>query len=967
MSLLRNCHFYNPGAGYPGVLIQGGLGPYTTVPQETIDQYTNQTNTDGTIIMGPFWEGHGNEGSHPYTFRHNIDGLSLRSAEYDIFLNSQFFWGQGAGTDFTDDDSGGFDLYNDGVDSYVRIFVKPDEGYVISTDSPVNDNTYNDWNDTPVGVNPTEWLTGITFHNTVHNGGFGEGVDISPDNLIEVRINLNNDYIVSPGDLFRISIVAIAREARRRPITVCLIEDVNTRKNSGSMNANTTYPLTLEVIEEPGVVYMNKFTPGDYCGVRPLFEGFIDEGSTYALETADDCQRFSPNPYSPGLYYDLGSGLGEPFSEQQFQQAQDGNVFASLVNYDETGNATSNYGQVSANDRLHYFHTIAEPGVPVKLATIKVSIDTKDVEWGVSEDSGGFTGFIEAASWSPPLDNPNFTYTAEGLFYLKNPDNSNNGSFIPITGFTGGWPPEKYAMEAQNVHDKRYYTFVNPAGQTEGVLYEFKFDLMFTETEVGSTNVNSNAITGQAGLIRYSSLGRNIHSHNYNSTYDAGGLAPTGSALDCYNVYTSYHLGIDSGGVVGDCVSGESLSISKGFAAFNLPGSRVWRRNIPNHDNLAQVPWIHPDYAMNLFIFGDSKFEIIAQEISNSEPAAGARPINLLSINKFRTNLEGNNTFSNYILPSEGIRKNNRPTCEVLGKQGAQFTIKLNQSKIVEINSGAGRSTSSSSPTDIELSGGVIPEMPSGIVSIPKTGCYKFLFPEIEALTVTEGWREFEFEIEAVDKTQIMFLSDVSSNVKITNENLEGKQNGFHGATLKFKVYQLPEASVSLSASGLHAGASYITNYNITDVPSIGKKNSRNLLKPLLKTITSSRRSRRNPSVKFEKKINVAIEKGGSTFSLITSNLIPIKDKSGNVVHYKVPQELFVPVLPTSSNVRSTDINPETDNMDVVEFDVIAKVGGLIGDNSSTKASIIGTYKLVRAGLRPQTYDINLSKIFINS
>ena len=76
---------------------------------------------------------------------------------------------------------------------------------------------------------------------------------------------------------------------------------------------------------------------------------------------------------------------------------------------------------------------------------------------------------------------------------------------------------------------------------------------------------------------------------------------------------------------------------------------------------------------------------------------------------------------------------------------------------------------------------------------------------------------------------------------------------------------------------------------------------------------------------------------------------------------------MFVPVLPTSSNVRSTDINPETDNMDVVEFDVIAKVGGLIGDNSSTKASIIGTYKLVRAGLRPQTYDINLSKIFINS
>ena len=67
------------------------------------------------------------------------------------------------------------------------------------------------------------------------------------------------------------------------------------------------------------------------------------------------------------------------------------------------------------------------------------------------------------------------------------------------------------------------------------------------------------------------------------------------------------------------------------------------------------------------------------------------------------------------------------------------------------------------------------------------------------------------------------------------------------------------------------------------------------------------------------------------------------------------------------ANTNIADIDPTKDNMDIVDFDVQAKVGRGKGNTNAEFATIIGTYRVQRYGLLSQTYTLDLSKIFINS
>lgn len=918
--VLNNCYVHNPEAGlYQAnpVFLDGLLSTESLVNQQT---------GDGTIIMGPFWSSWGQStpieyinGQEVANFYSNQLGVKLGTAEWDTFQNQLFMWGQAAGNagiPFGDYSSS--TAHAAGEDSWVQFFIKPFEGYAISADM-VNDLTQQYWDENQVGVDPSEWLTGVTFHNTMSNGGYGNGPYLSPENEVIVRINMVNDYVAQPNDLYIIDFELLNPQlVGQREVTVAFIEDCNTMRDN--QQAGFNWPLKLEVIEEPGVEYMNKYK------IEDAFVG-SGAGATYFAITGDIYETTSQVQYDTILL--------------NLQESIDSSPSANVNLWNITsGTPTTQLAQsLYSTDSVHYFKTEVTAGETKKLATIRVSIEQDSVhgtEWN-------HAGFVAASEYTSPIQSSIFTTSAEGLFALPSA-----GTISAHTFSTQSTKFDLGELPSSAIYDEEYYYFTNSSGQEQGVLVAYKFDLYFTETEQGTT------LPVSQYPVNYSSLGRNLNQEDFED-----------NAADCWiysNLYLENENYINAWGTTVTCVPSQSFINSFQLKPYNLPGTKVSRIG----NNVHQGLWIHPDYTCIFSQRGSSSFEVITTHNPDGGFTGGntggfvtSVSQNLNAIRSFSTGLTSyKGSFSEYIIPQDGISKSDNVTCEVSGTFGAKFSVELKQGKIIEISSGAGRSTSSSSPTDIELNGGIIPEMPSGVVEIPKSGCYKFKFPDVERLSFSSGWKEFDFILKTDENTIVPHLNKNSENEFIEVKDLEGKSNLLQEVTFNKKIYQLPNVSVGIDFTGLHAGASYVDPHNPTNVEKIGYAKNKNFALPLM----PGRIIKDNT-----KDIQVRITKSSSTFSLNTAVLKAVTDKDGNVVKYNIPKELFVPSVETSATTEIGKIEPGKDNMDIVDFNVQAKVGKGIGDNNVEFASIIGSYTVKRFGLQPQTYTLDLSKIFSNS
>ena len=307
-----------------------------------------------------------------------------------------------------------------------------------------------------------------------------------------------------------------------------------------------------------------------------------------------------------------------------------------------------------------------------------------------------------------------------------------------------------------------------------------------------------------------------------------------------------------------------------------------------------------------------SNSAIGANVIFNAVVGSAAAPSGSRSITNVTTDLGSLPSGSFNVIPSSGITPSNTPIVKVYGTPGATFKVEFKESKVVE-----GISSSRSTNTGaVDYFGGIIPNMPVGVIVIPKSGMYTFKIPSIAAFTTT-GWKEFEMKITASYGTIIK-----SSAVKTggTSVNI-----GASGSIVTNKFYQYPKVNIALAVKDItSAGWGYTDGYtDIIQLPSFGGSGSGKYGVPMMPA--SSR------FINFE----IRVTKTGGVFSL--SNAF---DKSQFVA-------------------------TERSNRDVVSFyNLKARIGEGLTDTTATFATITGTIRCGRFGFGDQVYTLDLSKIF---
>ena len=294
------------------------------------------------------------------------------------------------------------------------------------------------------------------------------------------------------------------------------------------------------------------------------------------------------------------------------------------------------------------------------------------------------------------------------------------------------------------------------------------------------------------------------------------------------------------------------------------------------------------------------------------------------------TNIEvrGSSMTAGNQIAQQGVSSDNPTVVSVFGDPGAQFEVSLTEVSQNVISSpavtgGTGRSVSlGGSPaglTSVQKAGGVIPDMPDGIIEIPSSGVYKFKLPEISALN-EEGWREFDLDVQGVNNTYF--------NTSVIKPNTKIEKPGVADVKLTNKYFQYSKVSVefdSIKASGW----SYETNYANTDLTKVGKVGSRKSGLALT-TIKPTK------YIDFE----IRVKETSTTFSLIDGVTL-----DGN---------LFTPSAP--------------DNGDIVTFSNLkAWKGNGAGDTTNHYGTITGTAIVSKYGKASQTYTIDLTKVFKNS
>jgi hypothetical protein len=304
-------------------------------------------------------------------------------------------------------------------------------------------------------------------------------------------------------------------------------------------------------------------------------------------------------------------------------------------------------------------------------------------------------------------------------------------------------------------------------------------------------------------------------------------------------------------------------------------------------------------------------------------------------ITRVTTGLSNLPSGSSSTIPSGGITNSNAPTVKIYGTPGSTFSVKFRESKVVESTTGVRTLTGS-----VDYFDGIIPKMPTGVVTIPKSGIYSFKMPTIASFT-TAGWKEFEMEITTGSNTII------KPSVKKTGGT--SINAGSVGSIVTNKFYQYPDVDITFTVTkegdwdyqGVYTSA--------LQLPALLNGI------PLMPPNNGSRSSKAAHTRNFE----IRVRKSG-TFSLNTSNTEAIK---------------LTPVPPATEGVtvghsfdKSLFTASVTDNGDIVSFSNLkAYIGEGTSDTDARFATITGTIRCSRFGYQNQTYTIDLGEIFTHA
>lgn len=300
--------------------------------------------------------------------------------------------------------------------------------------------------------------------------------------------------------------------------------------------------------------------------------------------------------------------------------------------------------------------------------------------------------------------------------------------------------------------------------------------------------------------------------------------------------------------------------------------------------------------------------------VANINSSAQSRSLFITSVETNFTN--SLTTSSDNHIPEQGIKQSNQPIVSVIGSPGAKFSIEFKEIAQYELPStDFSRSTFPANPSDVQLDGGLIPNMPSGEVTIGPSGVYKFKFPKVDKF-VDNGYKEFNMIIDA------------GSNTLVANSS-KGPDGTISSDQLKLTniFYQYPNVSFSISATIPSSGWSYVTDYAPTDIKTVGKVGTRKSGLAL---------SKLKPAQQID--FDIRVTEASTTFSLISGvtldNSIFVAGTSNNL-----DQVRFVNLKATTGNAGASD----------------------------AFAKLTGTIIFTKYGKQSQEYNVDLTKIFTNS
>ena len=276
------------------------------------------------------------------------------------------------------------------------------------------------------------------------------------------------------------------------------------------------------------------------------------------------------------------------------------------------------------------------------------------------------------------------------------------------------------------------------------------------------------------------------------------------------------------------------------------------------------------------------------------------------------------NLGSTNIIPADGINSDNTKVAIIKGTPGASFSISLQETSVVE-----NVISRSLLPTN-SFFGGLIPDMPRGVVVIPASGEYKFKLPNVSSYSGS-GYKEFELTVNALGRTTIGLSNRFTKSFTTSPNQL--------GSTFVTTINQYAKVGISIAAVK-HSGSTYVSSYNVSDITSVGILGSAKTGIALSNVISNNLPTANSDTQEFE----IRITKSG-TFSIADD--------------YTFDSSSFVPTIENNGDV-------------VVFSDLTADIGNgpSDGTNDNDYANITGRITYEKFGKYTQTYTVDLTKIF---
>lgn len=276
------------------------------------------------------------------------------------------------------------------------------------------------------------------------------------------------------------------------------------------------------------------------------------------------------------------------------------------------------------------------------------------------------------------------------------------------------------------------------------------------------------------------------------------------------------------------------------------------------------------------------------------------------------------NLGSTNIIPADGINSDNTKVAIIKGTPGASFSISLQETSVVE-----NVISRSLLPTN-SFFGGLIPDMPRGVVVIPASGEYKFKLPNVSSYSGS-GYKEFELTVNALGRTTIGLSNRFTKSFTTSPNQL--------GSTFVTTINQYAKVGISIAAVK-HSGSTYVSSYDVSDITSVGILGSAKTGIALSNVISNNLPTANSDTQEFE----IRITKSG-TFSIADD--------------YTFDSSSFVPTIENNGDI-------------VVFSDLAADIGNgpSDGTNDNDYANITGRITYEKFGKYTQTYTVDLTKIF---